>query len=103
MVGNGITDYHYDVWPAFVPTVYNFNLIKEDLYEDFEVNDCFFTFNRAIPYNNTFECVKAFAKIRNLTDNLNWYDLYRQVYPDSLLRDENAIGEVEINGEKRTY
>jgi hypothetical protein len=24
MVGNGVADYKYDVWPAYVPTVYNF-------------------------------------------------------------------------------
>jgi len=34
---------------------------------------------------------------------LNWYDLYRPVYPDSILKDSNRIGEVEIDGEVRTY
>jgi hypothetical protein len=77
MVGNGITDYHVDVWPAFVPTVYNFNIIKEDLYQAFEDNGCLFTFNRAIPENNTFTCIQLFVQIRQLTNDLNWYDLYR--------------------------
>jgi len=35
---------------------------------------------------------------------MNWYDLYRPVYPDSskvLLENRNA--EVEVDGEKKTY
>ena len=33
MVGNGVTDYHVDVDPAFPPTVYNFNIILKELYD----------------------------------------------------------------------
>lgn len=104
MVGNGVCDYHVDVEPAFPPTVYNFNIILKELYDTFNSNDCFFSFNDVIPYDNSPECIAAWAEIEILTNKLNWYDLYRPVYSDSLLlKSENRIGEVEIDGEIKTY
>lgn len=74
-----------DVSPSFPQTVYNFNLITEDIYDAFENSDCFYSFNDVIPYNDSVQCDNYWNKINNLTGNLNWYDLYRPVYPDSAL------------------
>jgi hypothetical protein len=35
MVGNGVTDYDYDVSPSFPETLYNFNLISKKLLDTF--------------------------------------------------------------------
>jgi len=33
LVGNGATDFYVDVSPSFPQTVYNFNIIKKDLFD----------------------------------------------------------------------
>jgi len=104
IVANGVTDFNVDVWPSFSQTVYNFNIIPQELYDNVTQNNCFQSFRDVIPYNNSQICTDAFDKINTLTGGLNWYDLYRQVYPDGpLLKEESRIGEVEIDGEIRQY
>lgn len=85
LVGNGVTDFMIDVEPAFPPTVYNFNIILKDLYDQFNSLDCLFTFNDVIPYDNSPECIATWAEIEILTNRLNWYDLYRPTYDSTLL------------------
>ena len=43
--------------------------------------------------------------MQHLISNLNIYDLYRPIYDESSIRlkDANRLGEVTINGEKKTY
>ena len=38
-------------------------------------------------------------------DILNWYDLFRQVYPDSdiVVSEEDRMRTVDVNGQKKTY
>lgn len=84
MVGNGITNYTTDVWPAYIPTTYNFNLIPKWLHDEYISNGCMFTFRGAGGYRNSFYCIELFAKIEELTAGLDWYDLYRYTYPDGL-------------------
>ena len=38
-----------------------------------------------------------------LTGGLNWYDLYRPVYPDGGLTAEERIGKTIIGGVEREY
>ena len=85
MVGNGATDFWVDVSPSFPDTVYNFHLIPRDLYDTYTSNGCFESFNNVLGYTNTTVCNDAWAVISNLTGDLNWYDLYRPVYPGSPL------------------
>jgi hypothetical protein len=73
MVGNGATKWDYDVSPSFPQTVYNFNIIKKDLYDTFMNNDCHYYFNDVKVYNNSQTCIDAWDKISNLTGNLNQY------------------------------
>lgn len=108
MVGNGITNYTVDVWPAFVDTVYNLHLIPKSLYDDFKANDCYFSFRGAAGETHSLICDELYVKIRTLTNGLNWYDLYGHVYADSAiaagtLQEENRLGEAMINGELKTY
>ena len=104
IIGNGATDFNVDVSPSYPDTVYNFNLIKKDLYETYINNSCFFSFNGVIPESHSDVCVNAWTKINALCADLNWYDLYRKKYPNALRADdEERWGEVEINGEIKRY
>jgi hypothetical protein len=49
IVGNGVTDYHLDVYPAYIPTLYQFQMINQKLYDDFNKNKCFFSFRSVLP------------------------------------------------------
>lgn len=84
MVGNGATDFNVDVSPSFPQTVYNFNLIPRDLYDTYMDNGCFESFNDVLGFTNTTVCNDAWDMINNYTGDLNWYDLYRPVYPGGL-------------------
>jgi hypothetical protein len=53
MIGNGVTRFDIDTWPAFVKIVHGFNLIPERLYEDYIVHKCKFIDDSIIPYNNS--------------------------------------------------
>jgi hypothetical protein len=84
--------------------VYNFNLIPRNLYDTFINNNCFFSFNDVLDESgDSLLCNATWAKINNLTGNLNWYDLYRPVYPDTLLAAKEEYGQAEINGMIQTY
>jgi len=52
-VGNGLTDYKYDVWPSFYDTTYNFDMISKELYDAITTNDCYFSLDDVIPHNNS--------------------------------------------------
>ena len=56
MVGNGATDYHIDVTPAYIPTLYNFQMIPKKLYDTYTKNKCFFSFNSVLPESESEIC-----------------------------------------------
>ena len=86
MVGNGATNWSVDVEPSFPATVKNFNIIPASLYNKFEDNNCHYYFYPSYDTTrNTLVCDAAWAKINELTSELNWYDLYRPTYPESIL------------------
>lgn len=107
MVGNGATDWDFDVSPSFPDTVYNFNLISKAVLDEYKSNYCVVYFNDFRPRNGTDleKCNNLWDTMTNLTKNLNWYDLYRPTYPNSslsvLLADsEERYGVSEVTGEK---
>lgn len=51
IVGNGVTDYNYDVWQAYVSTVYNFNLIPTKLRDEIVQSKCTRYFRDVLPGN----------------------------------------------------
>jgi hypothetical protein len=101
LVGNGATDFYVDVSPSFPATVYNFNIIKEDLYNTYVENGCFNSFNGVLPDSTSQACKDAWDEINTLAEDLNWYDLYRPVYESPILKDENRLGEAIVNGETK--
>ena len=108
MVGNGATNWDVDVQPSFPETLRYFNIIKQDLLDEYRSEGCDFYFYpgyRTEPA--TKNCKAMWARMKELSAKLNWYDLYRPTYPDTLLvanDDEEArISHTIINGEKRSY
>lgn len=85
IVGNGATDFTVDVNPTAPATYYNFNVITKSLFKTYEDNNCAFTFNDVIPYvaEASEICNQTNDAITELISDLNWYDIYRQTYPDN--------------------
>lgn len=63
MVGNGATNWTYDVEPAFPATAANFNVIPYHLYETFEKNDCHYYFHDVRSPSKSPICVSTWARI----------------------------------------
>ena len=104
MVGNGATDFNYDVNPAFPRTLYNFNIITLEQIEAYEKNNCHFYFRDVMPHSTSAECIKANNDISDMASKLNWYDLYRKVYPaSSLLQAKPRLGSTVVEGKEMTY
>jgi len=77
LVGNGATDWNYDVDPAFAETVYNFNMISRKSIEYFRENNCKFYFNNFKNHTGPAGCEAVWDHINVVTGDMNWYDLYR--------------------------
>lgn len=115
IVGNGATNWDIDISPAYPEVVYNFNIIPKTLLDTFEANDCHYYFNDLKVHNNSKLCNDTWEEINDLAADLNWYDLYRKVYPDEgllakrakggkvLLKGDNRLQSVNVNGEEKTY
>jgi len=114
IVGNGATNWDVDISPAFPEVVNGFNIITKDLLTYYQSLNCHFYFNDAKPSNNSKECNDTWDKINSYWQGLNWYDLYRRNFPDDgllgkraadgkILKEENRLRSVIINGEEKTY
>ena len=106
MVGNGATNWDYDVHPSFAATVANFNIIPQKMLKEWNDNECFYSFHDVLPKHMPPKCVELAAKSEELTKDLNWYDLYRINWPSPLSvgdRHQERYGTTTIDGETRTY
>jgi len=75
--------------------------------KNYTSNNCTFYFNdvKAPNPNNTI-CNELWNNINNLWQGLNWYDLFRKVYPN--MAETDAIDDLRtktviIGGEEKTY
>jgi len=117
IVGNGATDWKYDVFPSFPDVVYQFNIIPHSLWKAYNDMNCVYFFNSTMaPAANETACNDKFDIIMGLTDKLNWYDLFRHKYGDlsSSASDKTydvwgreledyMYGKTELNGKEYTY
>jgi len=64
MVGNGATDWDFDVSPSFPSIAYNFNLIPKKTYDDYNKLGCKVFFNDFKPPlgSDAAECFKLWDK-----------------------------------------
>jgi hypothetical protein len=110
MVGNGCTNWNVDTSPALPETLYNFQIIPKRVLDSYEENNCKYYGDPTFGKSSTSPaCLKAEATIQKMLYNLNIYDLYRAVYPTTLLdkskklRSEGRMGSTIIGGEVKTY
>jgi hypothetical protein len=103
LVGNGATNWDFDVSPSFPSIANDFNLIPTHLYTNYTESGCRVWFNDFIPMDGPQYCADLWDQMLNLTGGLNWYDLYRPVYPGGGLTAEERIGKTVIGGEEREY
>ena len=105
MVGNGATNWDFDVHPSFAATVANFNIIPQSLLKEWDQEGCFYSFHDVLPKKMGPKCDAIAARSEELTKDLNWYDLYRINWPSPLTSSRHAdrYGTTEIDGEIRTY
>jgi len=103
MVGNGATNWSYDVWPTFPATLANFQIIQQSLLADWETEGCAGYFHNVRPATKTPKCIAMAKRMNDLSGSLNWYDLYRKNYDLPMTTNEDRIGTTVINGEERTY
>jgi len=110
MVGNGCTNWDVDTNPALPETLYNFQIIPKRLLDAMNDNNCKFYGDPTYPHEHASKiCLKTWVEIETLMSQLNIYDLYRHVYPTTLLnksdeiRSEGRIGKTVIGGEVREY
>lgn len=108
MVGNGATNWDFDVSPSFPETLYNFNIIPSQLLKQFNDLNCTYYFNDFRNHSGPSECAPLWEIMDNesnksLTKDLNWYDLYRTDAAPITQKDRSDFGETIIGGEKRTY
>ena len=102
IVGNGATDWAYDVSPSFGRTVYGFNLVPYDYIEYLEQNDCVYYFNDFKPHSGPEGCDEIWNKTQELTTSLNWYDLY-QPASDNPLHAGPRNATAMVNGVEKHY
>jgi len=116
LVGNGATDWDFDVSPSFPETVYNFNMIGKKQIDYFRENNCTYFFNDFKNHTGPAGCNSVWDEINIITGDMNWYDLYRKNYDvlgsfptdqanKPLVGRENPerLGVATINGEEKTY
>jgi hypothetical protein len=110
IVANGATDWDLDISPAFPDVVANFNIISPRLIKNYTDNACTYYFRdvkKPSPDNSV--CGELWTNINDLWQGLNWYDLFRKVYPQTAVTD--ALDDkktlrtktVLIDGEEKTY
>lgn len=101
LVGNGATQWDFDVSPSFPDTLYGFNMIPTPLIEYLHNNNCTFYFNDFRNHSGPAGCEDAMNQVFNLTEGVWWYDLY---LPNRELKSDGPrLGKTMINGEEKTY
>lgn len=68
--------------PSFPDVVKYFNLIPESIHQNYTDFGCTKFFNRTMKFDDSKgteeDCIRIWGEIEDLTDKLNWYDLYRK-------------------------
>ena len=103
MVGNGATNWEYDVSPSFPGTLYGFNLIPTPLMKKYTDLGCVYYFNDFRPHEGPKECDGLLKQMNTLVADLNWYDLYQPKDMNPILNEEERMGKVIINGVELEY
>jgi serine carboxypeptidase-like clade 1 len=100
LVGNGATNWDFDVSPSFPHTLYGFNMVPKKVMDAFDANNCTYYFNDFKKHDGPEACDDLWNQIQSYSENLNWYDLY-------LAADgpppKNTHGVSIVGGEEKIY
>jgi hypothetical protein len=81
IVGNGATDWDYDVSPAWPEVAFQFQIISQSLLDQFNALGCEYFFNDARVHLGPEECDPLWEEMNQILEDpnygLNWYDLFR--------------------------
>jgi hypothetical protein len=106
MVGNGATDWDYDVSPVFPEVAYQFNIISGSLLSNYRSAGCEFFFNDVRNYTGPEECNGMWDEMNQILEDpdygLNWYDLFRPGDGFTVATEEERMVERDLFGKKIT-
>lgn len=75
-VGNGVTDWKYDTFPAFIEMAYWHGLYDDDLYNSIKENQCDFSYFEFNSQNLSDACMAIVNRFHSLVQDLNVYDVF---------------------------
>merc|ERR1712216_254528 len=76
-VGNGVTNWRYDTFPALPATLHGFNMIPTPMFFNFTDNGCVIAFDGSTMMGPDAICQDLFNQMQNNIVGLNPYDLYK--------------------------
>lgn len=91
MIGNGVTNWKYDVTPAFVQMGYAHGLISHSLKEKIDKLNCDFAELGAKPQSK--ECKQALNEFTNSVAHIYPYDIYRP--PEEVYNNKQTTKSIE--------
>ena len=91
MIGNGVTNWKYDVTPAFVKMSYSHGLISNSLHQKLEKLNCDFADVGSKPLSP--ECNEAFIAFRESVAQVYPYDIYRP--PEDIYQAKTSVMSIE--------
>jgi serine carboxypeptidase-like clade 2 len=109
MVGNGATDWEFDVSPSFPEAAHGFNIIPRKLLKNFTDAGCKVYFNDFKSRDGPPACNQMWDQIGAYAAHLNWYDLMRHHTfdpnsNDTLMSDSpDRYRTIERGGKNVTY
>jgi len=80
MVGNGVTDWKYDTFPAFIEMAYWHGLYDDDTYNALKANQCDFSYFEFDGDKISDACKKLVDRFNDLTADINVYDVFGKCY-----------------------
>lgn len=88
--------------------LYNFNIVNPSLMKNYTDHNCINYYQGVLPempLENFTICNETWTQINNLWTGLNWYDLFRHVYPGQFATNtsESRYRTVNIGGQNKTY
>mmetsp|Transcript_6525 Transcript_6525/g.10489 ORF Transcript_6525/g.10489 Transcript_6525/m.10489 type:complete len:363 (+) Transcript_6525:42-1130(+) len=103
LVGNGATHWDYDVSPSYPQTLYGFNMISKQLFDEFNDQGCEYYFNDFRTHKGPDTCDDLWEQINAAAEDMWWYDMYRPDPQGKLPTEVEREGKVTVGGQEKTY
>lgn len=103
MVGNPTTHWDYDTYNSYYPMAYMHNLMDTDTWFTLAENYCKYYYRNVKPPNTTSACIFALDDFTENTENINWYDIYRDLNEENGPRPPRMATTVDEDGKTVYY